>query len=60
MSNHNKDKLKFWVTCLECGEKFGVNVDTVLKYVDRVFDELTENLEEAGKDFTDEGEEEGA
>ena len=55
-----KERLKFWITCPECGHKFGVDSDTVFKYVDRVLEDLTESFESAAEDFAEGDEEEGA
>lgn len=36
----NKQKMLFWVKCPECGHRFGVLPDTVLKYIRRVRKEM--------------------
>jgi len=40
----NKHLLKFWVTCPKCKQKFGVNPETVLYYLDRLFEWLKETM----------------
>jgi hypothetical protein len=44
MSDHNKENLKFWVTCPECGEKFGVPPGTIFKYMKRLADGYVEEV----------------
>ena len=46
----NWEKAKFWVTCTQCGRKFGIRSKTVLKYVDRLFSEMEQEIgERAGR-----------
>lgn len=45
----NKELLKFWVTCPDCKRKFGVDPFIVLKYVDRLFNELGDRIKERGE-----------
>lgn len=34
----NKEKMKFWIACPKCGQKFGVEPKLVMKYIGRVID----------------------
>jgi len=47
----NKEKMKFWTTCPECKRKFGVELEIVLKYIDRIFGELDKEFKKIGEDL---------
>jgi len=40
----DKQRLNFFLTCPFCKRKFGVKPETVFKYMDRLFNQLDENL----------------
>jgi len=39
-----KQRLNFFLTCPFCKKKFGVKPEVVFKYMDRLFNQLDENL----------------
>jgi len=42
-----KQKLNFFLTCPFCKKKFGVIPETVFKYLDRVFNDIDQELKKA-------------
>jgi hypothetical protein len=45
----NKERMKFWLTCPFCQRKFGVGPEMVLKYTDRLFNQINQEIEEEAK-----------
>lgn len=64
MTDHNRESLKFWVTCPKCSKKFGASPGTVFKYMNRLaenyVDEVEKRVEEYEKAVEDEEGKEGA
>ena len=46
----DKQRLNFFLTCPFCKKKFGVTPDTVFKYLDRLFNELDQNLKKKAEE----------
>jgi len=51
MSDHNKESLKFWMTCPECGEKFGAKPGTVFKYMNRLAESYVQEVEKRVEEY---------
>ena len=44
-----RKETRFWITCPHCKSSFGVPPDLVLKFIDRLLNELTERIERSGR-----------
>lgn len=47
---HYKESVLLWTNCPSCKQKFGVKPQAVLKYVDRLLNELEEKIEKKAKE----------
>ena len=46
----NKELMKFWLTCPFCKKKFGIDYSIVMKYIDRLFSSLGEDIKKKAEE----------